>query len=144
MQTSKFVVSGLVGGVVSFFAGYLIYGLALMNFFTANHGTATGVMRADTDMVWWSLIAGNLCFGLLISYIFNRWANIQSLGGGLGAGFVIGLLMTGGGDLIMYATSNISNLNGTLVDIICGAVMTALTGAAVGWMNGMGKKKATE
>ncbi len=143
MQTSKFVVSGIVGGVVSFFAGYLIYGLALMSFFTANHGTATGVMRASTDMVWWALIAGNLFYGLTISYIFNRWANIRSLGAGLGAGFIIGLLMTAGSDLVMYGTANISNLNGTLVDILCGAVMTAITGAAVGLMNGMGQKQGT-
>lgn len=142
MNTQKFLVSGIVGGLVSFFAGYLIYGLLLMDFFAKNVGTATNVMRAPADMIWWAMIAGSLFSGLLLSYIFNRWANIQTLGAGASAGFVIGLLMTAGFDLMLYGSSNISNLTATATDILCGGVMGAVTGAAVGWMNGMGKKAA--
>ena len=142
MNTQKFLVSGIVGGIVSFFGGYLIYGLLLTDFFNSNAGSATGVMRAMDAMIWWALILGNIFNGLMLSYIFNKWANITSLGSGLSGGLVIGLLMTAGFDLIMYATSNVSTLNATLVDIVCGAVMGGLTGAAVGMMNGMGKKAA--
>ncbi len=140
MNTQKFIVSGIVGGIVSCLAGWLIYAKLLMSFF--NENATTHVMRAPADMIWWSLLLGCLFMGLFFSYIFNKWANVNSLGGGLGAGFVIGLLMTAGGDFIMYGTANLSNLTGTLVDILCGAVLGALTGAAVGWMNGMGGKKA--
>lgn len=142
MNTQKFLVSGIVGGIVSFFAGYLIYGLLLMDFFAKNAGTATGVMRGPTEMVWWSLGLGSIFLGLTYSYIFNKWANITSLGGGISAGLIIGFLMTAGVDLLMYGNSNLSNLTGTLVDIICGAVMGAITGGVVGIMNGMGKKAA--
>lgn len=142
MNTQKFLVSGLVGGIVSFFAGYLIYGVLLMDFFTKNAGSATGVNRPTTEMIWWALIAGSIFWGLMYSYIFNRWANIVTLGGGMMAGFVIGLLMMAGFDLTMYATSNLMNLTGTIADIICGAVMGALTGGAVGLMNGVGRKTA--
>jgi uncharacterized membrane protein len=93
-------------------------------------------------MIWWALIAGSIFWGLMYSYIFNRWANIVTLGGGMMAGFVIGLLMMAGFDLTMYATSNLMNLTGTIADIICGAVMGALTGGAVGLMNGVGRKTA--
>ncbi len=142
MNTQKFLVSGIVGGIISFFGGYLVYGLVMMDFFAKNAGTATNVMKAPADMIWWSMIAGSICFGLLMSYIFNKWANINSLGAGASAGFVISLIMTAGFDLMMYGNTNISNLTGTFADIICGGVMGALTGAAVGMMNGMGKKAA--
>lgn len=142
MNTQKFLLSGIVGGIVAFFLGYLIYGLLLVDFFSQNAGTASGLMRANNEMVWWALISGNLLYGLLISYIFNKWANIHTLGGGIGAGFVLGLLMVAATDLTMYATTNISTLTGSLVDIACGVVMASITGAAVGWMNGMGKKAA--
>jgi hypothetical protein len=89
------------------------------------------------------LILGNIFMGLSYSYIFNKWANIVSLGAGLSAGFVIGLLFAASRNLIMYGTSNISNLTGTIADIACGAVLGALVGAAVGMMNGMGKKATT-
>ncbi len=142
MNTQKFLVSGIIGGVVAFFAGWLIYGMVMMDFFAKNAGTATGIMRGDTEMVWWSLIAGNLFMGLFFSYIFNRWANITTLAAGATAGAVIGLLMSAGNDLIMYGTSHIMNLTATVVDILTGAIMGAIVGAAVGWANGMGKKAA--
>ncbi len=41
MNTQKFLVSGIVGGIVSFFAGYLIYGLLLMDFFAKNGGSGS-------------------------------------------------------------------------------------------------------
>lgn len=138
----KFLVSGIVGGVVSFFGGYLIYGLLMANFFSNNAGSATGVMRGPADMVWWAMIAGSVFMGLTLSYIFNKWANITSAGAGASAGFVVTLLMTAGWDLLMYGNSNISNLNATIADIICGSILGAITGAVVGFMNGMGKKAA--
>ena len=142
MNTQKFLVSGIVGGIVSFFAGYLIYGLLLMDFFTKNVGTAKDVMRTPGEMVWWAMILGSVCMGLMLSYIFNKWANINSLGAGASAGFVIGLLMTAGFDFLMFGQTNISNLTGTIADSVVGGVMGAITGAAVGMMNGMGKKAA--
>ena len=142
MNTQKFLISGIVGGIVSFFAGYLIYGLLLMDFFAKNAGTATGVMKATADIVWWALILGCIFQGLMLSYIFNKWANINTLGAGASAGAVISLLMTAGFDFIMLGTSNMSTLTGTCVDIITGIIMGALVGAAVGMANGMGSKKA--
>jgi len=140
MNTTKMLISGIAGGIVAFFAGWLIYGMLLMDFMAQNSGTATGVMRADADMVWWALIAGNLLTGILYSYIFNRWTNISTLSAGLSAGAIIGLIMGAAFDLTMYGTSNILALNGVWVDIAASAVMGAITGAVVGWVNGMGKK----
>lgn len=134
------LISGIAGGIVAFFAGWVIYGMLLMDYMTQNSGSATGVMRGDADMVWWALIAGNLLMGILYSYIFNKWANISTLGAGIGGGAVIGLLMGAGFDLTMYGTSNIMNLNATMVDIAASTILGALTGGAVGLVNGMGKK----
>ena len=140
MNTQKFLVSGIVAGIVSFFAGYLIYGLLLMDFFAKNAGSATGVTRAPAEMVWWAMIAGSVFMGLLLSYIFNKWANIHSLSAGLTAGAVVSFFMTAGTDLFLYGQTNLSTLTGVCVDIIAGTVMGAITGAVVGAMNGMGKK----
>ncbi len=142
MNTQKFLVSGIIGGIVSFFAGYLIYGIALMDFFAKNGGADSGVMRPQDQMIWWSLILGSLFQGLLFSYIFNRWASITTLSAGATAGAVLGLLIMAAHDFIMYATTNITNLTATIVDIIAGAVLGAIVGAAVGLANGMGTKKA--
>ncbi|MDB5209219.1 MAG: hypothetical protein JWQ30_46 [Sediminibacterium sp.] len=140
MNTSKFLVSGIVGGIVSCLGGYLLYGMLLKDFFAA-HATAQ-VMRPMDTFIWWSLIAGCIFSGLLYSYIFNKWANINSLSGGVGAGLVLGLLSAASMDLINYGTTNMMDMTGAIADIGVGAVLGALTGGAVGMMNGMGSKKA--
>lgn len=140
MNTTKMLISGIAGGIVAFFAGWLIYGMLLMDFMAENSGTATGVMRPEAEMVWWALILGNICTGILYSYIFNRWANISTLSAGLSAGAVIGLIMGASFDLTMYGTSNILAMKAIWVDIAASAVLGAIVGAVVGWVNGMGKK----
>ena len=142
MNTQKFLVSGIVAGIVSFLAGYLIYGLLLMDFFAKNAGSATGVNRAPSEMVWWAMIGGSIFMGLMLSYIFNKWANIHTLAAGLTAGAIISFFMTAGTDLFIYGQTNLSNLTSVCVDIVAGTVMGAITGAVVGAMNGMGKKAA--
>ena len=142
MNTQKILVSGIVGGIVSLLGGYLIYGVLLDGFFAKNTGTATGVMKDPAQMVWWAMILGSVCYGLFVSYIFSKWGGIVSFGKGLSAGFVLGLLVTAGFDFTMFGSSNISNLTGSLVDIVCGAVLMAIIGGVVGMMNGMGKKAA--
>ena len=143
MNTQKFLVSGIVGGIVSFLGGYLIYGLLMADFFTKNAGTVSaGVMRNMDDYVWLALCLGSLLQGLFISYIFNKWANIATLGAGAMAGLIIGFFMSSSFDSMMYATSNIMSIKGALGDVVSTTILAGLIGAAVGMMNGMGKKPA--
>ncbi|MBK8706067.1 MAG: hypothetical protein IPN33_22575 [Saprospiraceae bacterium] len=139
MDTKKFALGTLAGGVAFFLLGWLLYGMLFMKFFEANAGTATGVNKVEMD--WLFLILGNLCMGALFSYIFVRWAGINTAMGGLKGGAVIGLLFAAGVDLTMYGTTNISNITATFVDIALWVVMGALGGAVIGWVVGMGDKK---
>src|SRR5262245_31761670 len=102
MNSQKFIVGGVVGGIVYFILGYLLFGMLLKDFMATN--TASGVMRADSDLVWWALVLANLCFGFLLSYVISK-GGISSSGKGAATGFVVGLLGTLAFDLITYATS---------------------------------------
>lgn len=138
MNSNKFLLGGIVGGVVYFLLGYLFYGLLFKSFFDSNATTPIDMSK----MVWWALIVGNLVFGLLLAYIIGK-AKISSMGGGAGFGFVAGLLMALSFDLIMYATGGgATSLKAIAADSIITAVMSAVVGAAVVWVNGMGKKSA--
>lgn len=140
MDTKKFLTGTLVGGIAFFFLGYLIYGMILMDFMTSHGGSATGVQRTMDEFVWWSLIVGNLASGALLSYIFLKWADVSSFGGGATAAAAIGLLMAAAFDFTMYATSNLMDLTGLVVDILAATVMNALAGGIIGAVLGMGKK----
>src|SRR5512143_586689 len=72
MNTNKFLIGGIIGGIAFFLLGWLVWGMLLMDFMTNNAGTATGVMKAQGDMVWWALIVGNIFSGLFVSYVLNK------------------------------------------------------------------------
>ena len=63
MNTKKFLIGAIVGGIVYFLLGYLFYGKLLSDFFIKNAGSATGVNRAMDQFVWWSLVLGNIFRG---------------------------------------------------------------------------------
>jgi hypothetical protein len=115
--------------------------MLLMDFMKNNAGTATGVMKADADMVWWALIVGNLFSGFALSYVLNK-AGAASAGAGAAIGAVFGLLISAAFDFTMFGTSNIMTMKGALVDIAASLVVTAVVGAIVGAFLGIGKKAA--
>lgn len=138
MNSQKFVVGGLVGGIVNFLLGWVIYGMLLKDFMNSN--IAPGTMRSDSDMIWWALIVGNLSFGFLLAYVIGKGGS-ASAGKGAGVGFILGLLVCLGYDLISYATSTtITSLKMVAADVAATAVMSAIAGAVVGWVMGMSKK----
>jgi len=136
MNTNKILLAGLIGGAASFLLGWLVWGVVLADFMKSNSGSATGVMKAESEMVWWALIVGNLAGGLLLALIFGRWGSISTFLTGAKAGAVIGLLIAISVDMTMLATSNIMTLNGALVDILANAVVAGIVGGVVGWFLG--------
>ena len=139
MNSQKFILGGLVGGVAYFLLGWVTYGMLLKDFM-ANNLSAPGTMRPEADMIWWALIVGQFAGGFLLAYIIGK-ANATSPAAGAGVGFTVGLLVCLGYDLTMYAVSNtISSLKGLAVDVAISAVMGAIVGAVVGWVMGMSKK----
>ena len=132
MDTKKFLIGSIVGGIAHFILGFVLYGILLEGFFAANAGTATGVSKGPEEMVWWALILGSIAFGALLSYIFLKWAHISTFKGGLRAGAAIGFLLAVSFDMIYYATANIMTLSGALVDVVVATVMTALVGGIIG------------
>ena len=136
MDSKKRIMATLAGFVILFLLGWLLYGMLLMDFYQANSGTVIGVMREESEMIWWALIVGNLLQAYLLVYIFGKWANITSFGGGLKAGAILGLILGFAINLTMYGTTNMMNLTAALVDPFVGAAMMGITGGVIGYVLG--------
>lgn len=141
MNTNKFVIGGIIGGVAYFILGWLIYGMLLMSFMLEHSNNSSGVFRSEADMIWWAMIAGNLAMGFLLSYILNK-ANVNSVSAGATTGAMVGLLFSAAIDLIIYAQVNLWDTTAMAVDVAASTVMSAIVGAVIGWYLGMGKKTA--
>jgi hypothetical protein len=141
MNSSKFAIGTLAGGITFFFLGYLFYGLLLTNFFMQHSVAPPGSMKSMGELVWWALILGNLVSGALLTYIFLKTGNINSFSSGAGFGAGIGFFMGLSMGLIRYATENNLDLTAMCVDVVVGVVMTAIAGGVIGMVLGRGAKK---
>jgi uncharacterized membrane protein len=141
MNTNKFLIGGILGGIAYFLLGWLVWGMLLANTMQQNMGTATGVMKAENEMVWWALLVGNIFSGLAFSYAMNK-AGVKGFGAGAVFGAVLGLFISAGFDFTMLGTSNITTLNGALVDIAASTVVSGIVGGVIGWYLGMDSKSA--
>ncbi len=136
-MNNKILVGGLIGGVASFFLGWLIYGMALSGVMEANATEAAkSVTRAEEDFIMWAMIVGNLALGYLLAIIYGRWANISTFKTGAIAGVVIGFLWALSYDMTFYAMSTMMTMTGMVIDIIAFAVLCGLTGGIVAWWLG--------
>lgn len=134
-MSTKTLIAGLIGGVTSYLLGWLLYGI-LFRDMTIELAGMPGIMRAETDLIMWALILGSLSMGMFTSYIFATWTSISTFISGLRAGAIIALLMSVGSDMISYATTNVYQLNGALLDVALTVVIGGVVGGVVGWWLG--------
>lgn len=114
MDTRRLVTGTLVGGIVLYVVGYLIFDLAFGNFYAANAGSATGVAR-DSQLVW-AVALGSLSYAALITLAIGSRGRSTTIGTGVKIGAVVGFLLWFTVDFILYGVSNVANLTRTMVD----------------------------
>jgi hypothetical protein len=129
MNTRKFFLGGIAGGVAYFLLGWLIYGLLLSGYMNTNYNQCA--MKPMEEMVWWALILSNFAFTFLLALIFS-WSNIKGLMGGVKIAAIIGFLISVSYDLSMFSmTTTFVNFGVAIVDIVIGTIMTAVIGGII-------------
>ena len=139
-MNTKTIVAGVLAGVVAYLTGWLLYGVVLSNTFADLSGSASGVGKSDAEMMAGAslvyLLIGQLAFGLFLAYVFSKWANISTVAGGAKAGAVIGAFISVATNFTMLGTSNISTIQGALLDVIVFTIIMGISGAVAGWWLG--------
>ncbi len=138
MNFKKIILPGLAGGVVFFFLGYLFYAVLFKNMMVC---PIAGVERPMDQMVWWSLMLGCLFYGVLLAFILAKSTDV-SLITGIFTAAIIGFLVSGYYDFTMHATTYLLGKKALLCDVAISTVMSAITGAVVAFVAGLGNKKS--
>jgi hypothetical protein len=139
MNSKNYFLAGILGGIVFFLLGWLVYGMLLMDYMEENAGLALGVNRVD--MLLWSIGLGSLLYGFFLSYIFSCVGQVKTAAAGAKSGAWVGFFVAGAIDFTKYGTTNITTLNAVAVDILAATVMASITGAVVAWVLGAGATK---
>lgn len=137
-MSTKFLITVAVGTIVTFLLGWLVFGILLMDFYTANTTAYAGLVKDPP--VLWAILLSNLCWVFLVTYIFDKWAGIRSLTSGAGAGMIIGFLLGLTFNFSFHAFMNLYNTTYMITDVIVNTIFSGIIGGAIGWMLGYGKK----
>lgn len=125
------LISTVVAAIWSFMGGYLFWGVLGDSFLTDHLGSATGVMKEMPEFGILGL--GCLIQGFAFSSIFRNWgADKFNAAAGLKYGALIGILTGFGNGIIDYATSNMLDLTGAIVNGLIYVVFFAIMGLLVG------------
>lgn len=132
----RILVAAVVGAIIMFFLGWLIFGIALNSWMHANMVHYPGLMKEPMpDMV--PLALANLAFAWLYAYIFDQWAGVTTFFGGMIAGITIAIPLALAIDLQYLAFMNIYKTIAVIfVDVAAVAVMNAIVGGVIGLILG--------
>jgi membrane protein YqaA with SNARE-associated domain len=133
-MSTKALVATVIGGIVNFILGYVIYDLLLGSFY-GSHTGGSSVMRETPEM--WAIALGCLAYAATLTLVFVRWAGIKTIQTGAQAGAWIGLLTGIAYSAWRYAETY--SYDGPMMIAVEGvtmAILSAMTGAAIGWWLG--------
>ncbi|MFS4455078.1 hypothetical protein [Maribacter sp. 2304DJ31-5] len=140
MFTKSNLLATLAATVVMFLLGYLIWGIATVDFYTAH--TITDTAKDPMNIPLIALANLIACFGM--STLYGKWARgVHSAKEGFEFGAFIGLIIGFGVFLVMYATANVMDLTGHIVEGIIDIVYYGVVGAVIAVVyNATSKKSA--
>ena len=119
----------LFGGIAYFLLGWLVWGILLMDFMSANMNTCAN--RPNGEMIWWAIILSNLSAGLLLT-LFLNWSKASGMISGLKLGAVFGLLYACIVDFSFWSMTTIySSLTVLIVDVLISAVVLGIVGMVI-------------
>jgi len=125
----KILKGTLIGGIIYFLLGWLVYGMLLADFMASNYNQCPN--RPEAEMIWWSMILSNLIYAYFLTMIL-KWTGAKSLIDGLKIGALVGLLFAATIDLSFYAMTTIfNNIGALIVDLIVSTVLAAIMGIAI-------------
>lgn len=137
---TRIIISTLTTAIVNFLLGWLVFGLLLMDFYSANTIQYEGLMKDMPNLLL--IFLSGILYAFLLAHIFARWARIRSFGSGFMAGMLLGFLIMAGIDLYFMAGMNLFNWNLVLVDMVVNTIFGGILGGVTGFVLGFGRKSA--
>ena len=129
MDIKRLIIGTVVGGITLYILGYVIWDMLFAEFYAANAGSATGVVK-DPQAIW-ALALGTLSYAALLTLAIETRADSATIVDGLKIGALVGFLMWFAADFIIYGVWNLSSLTTTIVDPLLELIRAGISGAVI-------------
>lgn len=128
MNVKNFIVGGIVGGIVDFLMGWLVYGMLLKDTFPKPEDAGS------ENMIF--VFLGCMSFGFLISYIFSQGQGISSCVAGIKMAIGVALFMSLSSNFFMNMYKETIDIKILIFDVLASLVLAIVVGASVAVING--------
>ena len=123
------LVSTLIAGIWGMGGGFLLWGIIAEPMMTEN--MLPGLLKAEPDM--FHLAIGCLIQAFGFSTIYGKYgAGNYGAKSGLSMGIMVGIMIGAGEKLIDFATSNMMDFEGTLMNFVIYLIFFGVTGLIAG------------
>ncbi len=129
MDIKRFIIGTVVGAITIYILGYLIFDMAFGEFYSANAGSATGLVRDNPLM--WAPAMGSISYAALLTLAIETRGGSVTIVDGLKTGAIVGFLLWFTVDFIFYGNFNMSNLTLTFVDPLLELIRAGIGGAVI-------------
>ena len=118
----------VVGTIVMFFLGYVIWGMLTVDFFTQHTLADTA---KEPNLMY--ILVGNLVMTFALSSLYGKWADGNfSAASGFKFGAMVGLFVGVGMGLLWYGSANMMTLTGHIAEAGLDILFYAVIGAVIG------------
>ncbi len=127
MDPKRFVIATLIGTVVMYALGYLIFDTAMASFYAANRSHD---MSREAPLLW-ATVLGSLSLAALLTLAVAHASDDLTFPAGAKAGATVGFLVWLGVDFIRFAGVDFWTLTLTIVDPLLEIIRGGITGAVI-------------
>lgn len=129
MSIKKLVVGIVVGTIIASIVGIIVFDNLVADFYSANMGSATGVMR--DEQLLWAVIVGTVAYSALITLALGTQLDGTTIVGGARTGAIGGLLVWGTANFVLLGVMNVHTPVLAIVDTVLEAIRAGITGAVI-------------
>ena len=136
MNWTKFAIATVIGGVVYFLLGWLVYGILLMD--------VTGMPEAFREVNEYPeeefrislMILSCLIYGAFLSWVAMKWAQISTFKGGFKMAAILGVFISLTLGLSLASMYKFASVQSTAIDALANIFVSGLSGGVIGWYLG--------
>lgn len=133
----KILLATLIGTVVYFLFGWLIFEGLLGQYMSTNTTQIAGFKKSEAESSLLMLVVSCAAYALLLAILMGEWAHIGTFREGLKIGAITGVLVATMTNTYWYSSSHFFNgFPPLLADIAAAGLTVGAMGGVIGWFLG--------
>jgi hypothetical protein len=133
----KILLAALVGTIVYFGIGWLVFEGLLGKYMSANTTQIVGFKKSEEESSMLMLIVSCAAYALLLAVVMGNWTQVSTFKEGAIFGATVGTLVATMTNSYWYSTSHFFNgFAPVLADIAAAGVTVGIMGGAIAWILG--------